>query len=90
MSDQPVSDNVFDTLALCTASPTLPLDHNPAAIYLASLSLGSRLTMHTALNTIGEILGIGAVQDAEGRDMRPRSPISCWWRCGACSKRHAA
>jgi len=41
-----------------------PLDRNPAAVYLASLSKGSRRTLLQALNTMAGIL-TGGVDDAE-------------------------
>lgn len=47
----------------------LPLDQNPAAVYLASLSPGSRRTMREALNLIATMLGLQLEYDSEGHDI---------------------
>lgn len=50
------------TLALATqvqSSESLPLDQNPAAIYLASLRQSGRQTMRTGLNTVAAIISGG-------------------------------
>lgn len=56
--------------AALTAQPLVPNDQSPAAVYLASLSEGSRRTMRTALNIIGELLGVDEMLNEQGQDMR--------------------
>lgn len=70
-NDQPADNFALSTLpaALPVHAP-LPTDQSPAAVYLASLSDGSRHTMRTALNIIGELLGVGEVRNADGQDVR--------------------
>jgi integrase len=70
------TDPVIDNLAYAALPAPLPVhtlvpnDQSPAAAYLASLSDGSHRTMRTALNIIGELLGVGEVLNADGQDVR--------------------
>ena len=56
---------------LILSTPTSP-DRNPAIIYLASLSAGSRRTMQNALNTMAEMMHTDLVQ-IERADKRSNS-----------------
>jgi site-specific recombinase XerD len=60
----------MESLVARSANSLAPLNQNPAAVYLSSLSENSRLTMRTALNTLGELLGIDEALDANGQDVR--------------------
>lgn len=42
--------------AIVTIEPALPVDRNPAAVYVASLGEGSRTTMRTSLQTIARMV----------------------------------
>lgn len=57
-------------LAAPPAVAPTPLEQNPAAVYLASLSEGSLRTMRTALTVIATLLGTPERRDAQGRDLR--------------------
>ncbi len=61
---------VDSQLALLPAPLIVPFEQNPAAVYLATLNDESRRTMRTALNRLGELLGVGEALDVTGRDMR--------------------
>lgn len=69
-NDQATQLDPIPPLATSSARLSVPLDQNPAAIYLASLSEGSQRTMRTALNTIAGLLSIPVLRDTEGRDQR--------------------
>lgn len=62
--------NPISPVAALSADMAVPPKSNPAAVYLATLSAGSRRTMHTALNTLAGLLGISEVRDAIGHDVR--------------------
>jgi hypothetical protein len=71
MTDYPSTTEPGTILpAVLSTTLAIPLDQNPASIYLASLNKSSRRTMHTALNTLGALLGVGEVVDSEGHDVR--------------------
>lgn len=53
-----------------------PLAHNPAAVYLAGLDVGSRRTMRQALNAIASMLGVPQRLDDAGKDI---TYLACPW-----------
>jgi hypothetical protein len=57
-------------LVVTLDQPSVPLEQNPAAIYLSGLSPESRRTMRTALNTLAAMLGVPLVADDNGCDIR--------------------
>lgn len=67
--EQPPRSALNRETALVVTSES-PADQNAAAIYLAGLAPGSRRTMREALNTIAGLLGIAAVMNTDGQDLR--------------------
>jgi len=56
--------------------PAQTLAQHPAAVYLASLDVGSRRTMRQALCTIAALVGVPQQWDAAGRDV---THLACPW-----------
>ena len=55
-----VTEIATTSVTSLTASTALPLDRQPAAVYLAGLAQSLRRTMRDALNTIADTLQGGA------------------------------
>jgi site-specific recombinase XerD len=64
---------------------SLPLDQNPAAVYLGSLSAGSRRTTREALNVMAAFVGVPLETDDQGKDL---TFLYCDW--GALRFQHTA
>src|SRR5688500_8958024 len=70
MTEPTTTDLAIRDGGALAASGALPLDRNPAVVYLSQLAPGSRRTMAAALNAIAGLLGVPELRDADGRDIR--------------------